>query len=237
MQTKISPMNDTTFNRWLAAKRKDLQTLTAAVMYCCDHVAQHGNKKPLQSLITCEVYKRANNRDGRRIREYCADLLKGWIVYNKETRDFSTERGENKQAHKAINWAETPSFLDFVRAEDAPKGEGKGNAGTTAAAMAKKLITVTESGFSKATVADLDTIRAALPGFVAMLDAAHVAAQTANADKAASVTDGATGDYSRNEAHADAADKMETATAEAPAPAKLSALVAKYHKGETRAAA
>jgi hypothetical protein len=199
MQTKIHAMNETTFSKWLQSRKRDYQTLAAAVMFACNNIAEHGNKKPLNSMLRIESFARKNSPEGRAVREYCGDLLRGFVTFNKESGQFDTLRGETKQAHKPIDWEDVPSFLDFIRAEK-PKGD-KGKTGVTAAAMLKKIASVTESGFTSATIADIDAITAALPAFQSMLAAAHVALQAAAESKAPSVTDGATGEHSRREAH------------------------------------
>lgn len=201
---KIQAMTKAQFNNWAITQKRDIMLLAGAVHYACNCVAEHGDKATLNRILRLPrmVFKNGNLRqDGIAVRDYCRDLLKGWIVWNADRSQF--DMADKRLINQPIDWAETVSFADYILTQSAnEKGKGKGkDSGITSKALLSAIGKIVADGFGKVDVSELDKINALIPDLQKRITAAHESAQTANEGKAESVTDGTTGEASREAAH------------------------------------
>lgn len=220
IKTKIAAMTAQQFGEFTRAQSQSLAAFSSAALFaisqCCN---DKDNTAPLNEIMRLPAVQFKSHKllqFGDYLRQYFASILGHSVQWQADRGRFQFVK---KSATVYVDIAECQRFAEFF----ADKGKAKQSASeekppqpVSASTLTKTLERVAANGMTAKTVETARELLAAIPALQTAALALVQAMEAKRDDNAATVTDGATGEYSRNEAHKPADEKAGIAKAVKP---------------------
>lgn len=239
-KTKIAMMTAQQFGQFTRDGKQTIALWSSALLFALSQCSNDkDNTHPLNELLrlpVCQYKNKALRQFGNAVKSYVAKMLGHSVQWQAERGRFQFVK---KSETIYIDFSACETFTEFFAkygAKKARKDSESAPKPASAAAILKLIESARENGI---TAKNIDMAHA-LRDSIATLQTAVIALvqdmESKRDDNAATVTDGATGDFTRNEAHAPADVKAETAIAVKPEKSiPHTAIAAAYAKGKAEA--